>query len=179
MKSIIFKVAISITTAVVAFSIFGFSSKAAISINQASEDSPVYGTVRNANMTPYVYTDSNSQSTIIKTLPVGTDIMIVGSTSLYYKVQYSTYGCSYGYVNKQCIAEKSSSCVGKIKCNVSSGNLNFRSTAGTSNNVIGSIPKGKYAVAKVNAGSGSFRKAFWGDKNGYVSISYSAFYYYN
>ncbi len=174
----IIKLTLSVVTAVIAFTVFGFTSKAAITISQASDDDPVYGTVRNANMTPNVYADSNSISSVLTTLSVGTNVMIVGSDGLYYRVKYCTDASSYGYINKQCVTEKSSSCVGKIKSNVSSGNLNFRNGPGEGYSIIGSIPKGKYAVAKVNAGSGSFRRAFWGDSDGYVSISYSLFYYY-
>ena len=114
----------------------------------------------------------NSASTsggIVSFLPYGTNIMIIERLDNGWdKVQYDVNG-NMGYVNRNYVSEFSLSYF--LKVSTAGDPLYFREGPGTNYNSIGSIPNTRRFPELINLSDWSH--AIWGNKDGYVSNTYT------
>lgn len=175
--SVFIKLSIFLSFIVASFILFGFRSKAAISIASASDTSPLYGVVNTTYTNLMIRSQPDASSPTLGTLVNGSYIMIVGNSGDFYKVQYNNYGVSYGYVAKQYVNEMSANCPGKVFCNTSSSSLNVRSSSSANSSVVGSMAHAKWAPARASGAIGQTYFIVWGNVQGYVSNTNYLSYY--
>ena len=145
----------------------------AISANDSSTTQPVYGIVNTGDDNLNIRSGPGTAYGILGQLSSGTYIMIVGVSGDFYKVQYTEYGQSYGWVAKQYVIDKSSICPGKVKCNTETSSIYVRDAANSSGNTIGYMPHASYAPAVssqiINNG---WYNVIWGRRYGFVTSQY-------
>lgn len=150
--------------------IFGIKSQAAIGLSSVSTTQPIYGVIKTSTA---VYSDSNATKEISGVwLQNGTYIMIVGYVNGAFRVQYTNYGQSYGYIPASRITSYESQCPGKVLANTKTDPLNVRAGANTGNTVIGQMPHASYAPAITAQNINGFYNIVWGTVPGYVSDDY-------
>lgn len=98
------------------------------------------------------------------------EVMIIGQSGSYYKVQYNTSG-STGYVEKSAV-----NFIGNtdyyLQVDISSGTLNMREQTSASSSAVASLPMGAYFAYK-NQPNNNWYEGVYGNKSGYTSATYT------
>lgn len=142
----------------------------AAAISEISTSKPGYGMVYTKEGTGVNVRQGPSTSTDnITSLPYLSRVMVVGQSGNFYKVQYDTAG-NYGYVSKDYLVFMDRDYY--LKPNITSGNLNMRSGAGTSYDVLCGIPRTS-AFAWVEDADSEWYSGVFGNKAGYTAESHT------
>ena len=140
----------------------------AASPSQLSVEKPGYGVVT-ASGGSVVFRESNTSSQSLTTIPYSDYIMIVGEQGNFYRVQYTSFSKSYGYVLKTDIYFENEDYYLVVVTDHS--NLNMRSGPGTNYDIVTSIPNGT-SFAYVLDSYGDWCSAVYGNVYGFVSMDY-------
>lgn len=121
-------------------------------------------------------TASSYESNIIRRIPQGDEVQVVGAKGNFYQIEYDG---QTGYVFKQYVQEGSGTSLGTSTgftatgypyTTVATGNVNLRKTASASGKKLTTIPKG--ATVTVNKVSGSWVNVTYAGLTGWASKSY-------
>lgn len=103
----------------------------------------------------------NTSSSIIGTLPKGTQVHIGGQTSGWYSIYFGDHG---GWISSDFVS------LATTQGTVTASSLNVRASASTSAAIIGSLPQG--TVVKIGGHIDGWFSIFFGDHGGWVSDQY-------
>jgi len=120
---------------------------------------------------------ANSTASIIISVKKGTSVVIVDSVGSYYKIKLTIDGYTYGYVLKSYITVKSGSVTEINQITTSTvvadgSNLNVRSSASTSSNVVATVTDGSEVYVLGVYSSGWYKVLTSSGVEGYVKSEY-------
>ena len=133
---------------------------------QAATLTSTAGTVNVSSGRLNVRSGQSTGSAVVASLNKGSYVTLISKSGSWWYVEYAKG--KYGYSHADYIKQVSSSAA---TVQVSSGNLNVRSGAGTGYSIVDKLPKGETVVILSNSGGWS-RILYHGVKTGYVSNQY-------
>lgn len=142
------------------FTVFASNASAATSASRA-------GIVSTQSTSLAVRSSSSTSSTTLTMLPKGSYITLISKSGSWWYVEYAAG--KYGYCYSSYITQVTQSFAAYV--NITSGNLNVRSGAGTSYSIKGTLPKNTCIVV-ISQSAGWSKILYYGRNVGYVNSSY-------
>lgn len=128
---------------------------------------PGYAVVSASSTVP-VFQGATASTKVVASLKAGSSVLVAGHYGGFYRVMYDTNG-NYGYVADTNLTDKTTDYY--LHVNLTSGNLNFRSGAGTSYTSLCLLPNGTN-LAYVPSSVSGWYAGVYGNVQGYGASQY-------
>ena len=172
LKSLLKKiVGVVLSVGLLVISIGVIDVQAYVSINNASESTPLPGMVDITSGSLNVRQQASTTSSVVASLADDTPVMIVGQSGNFYRIMYDIKG-HYGYVSKDYIWYGADYISYYLKVKKISGNLNMRSEPNETSSIVASIPSEAPFCDLNNFYQNAWYWSLYGTARGYTKKDY-------